>query len=84
MDRRGLDCMVVRYTFEQFPMLLVPITTNVVSSHPTQTSCTRYIVMSYSLSITSDRSVFFSPGTPVSFTNQTDHHIHDIPVTKMC
>ena len=39
-------------------MQSVPITTNVVSSNPTQARCTQW----------------FSPGTPVSSTNKTGHH----------
>jgi hypothetical protein len=61
--RRG--CMAVRFTIT---MHLVPTTTEAVSSNPTQSRCTRYNIMWYSLPVTCDRSVVFS----VSFTNNTD------------
>ena len=41
-------------------MQSVPIPTNVVSSNPAQTRCTRYKIMWVSLSVTCDRSVAFS------------------------
>jgi len=41
----------------------VPITSNVVSSNPTQGRCTRQV-----------GGQWFSPGTPVSSTNKTDRH----------
>ena len=48
----------------------VHITTNVVSSNPTQVRCTRYIIMWKSLQVICGRSVCF----PVSCTNKTDRH----------
>jgi hypothetical protein len=49
--RRGCDRMVVRLTTPyaisayQLPMQSVSITTNVVSSNPTQEGCIRYNIM---------------------------------------
>ena len=43
MGRRGHDYMVV--AFKTTYALSVPITTNVVSSNPTQASCTRYNIV---------------------------------------
>jgi hypothetical protein len=40
---------------------------------PFMARCIQYNIMWSSLSVTSDRSVFF-PGTLVSSTNKTDHH----------
>jgi hypothetical protein len=55
----------------QLPVQSVPITTKIVRSNPTQVRCTQYNIMWSSLSVTCGR---FSPGTPVSSTNKTDHH----------
>jgi hypothetical protein len=51
-------------------IILVPITTNVKRSNPTQARCTRYNIIVYQLLVT-DRWV--SPCTPVSSTNKTDY-----------
>ena len=66
--------LIVWYFDLSLPMQSVLITTNVVSSNSAQTRCIRYNIMSYSLSVTCYRSGWFSPGTPVSFTNKTDCH----------
>jgi hypothetical protein len=52
----------------------VPITTNVVSSNPVHGEV--YSIQYYVIKFASDlRQVGgFFPGTPVSFTNETDHH----------
>jgi hypothetical protein len=42
--------------FLQLPLQSVHITTNVVNSNPTQTRCSRYNNLSYSLSVTLDRT----------------------------
>ena len=41
----------------ELPLPSVPITTNVVSSNPTQARCTRYNIVWWSLSVTCNRSV---------------------------
>ena len=55
--------VIVRQLDLQLPMQSVSITTNVVSSNPDQARCTRY-------NIAADR--WFSLGTPVSSTNNTN------------
>ena len=51
----------------------VPITTNIVNLNPTQARCVWYNISWWSLSvICAGRR--FSPGTPDSSTNKTDHH----------
>jgi hypothetical protein len=51
----------------------VPITTNVVGSNPAQARCTRYNIMWKSVCLWLATGRWFSPGTPVSSTNKTDH-----------
>jgi hypothetical protein len=53
-------------------MQLVPITTNVVSSNPTNGKV--YSIQHYVIKFVSDLRQVFSPGTPVSSTNKTDRH----------
>jgi len=52
-------------------MLSVPITTNIVSSNPRSDEV--YSIQHYVIKFVSDLRRF-SPGSPVSFTNKTDHH----------
>jgi hypothetical protein len=51
----------------------VPITTNVVSSNPAHDEVYSIQFMELCDKVTCSRS-WFSPGTPVSSTNKTDHH----------
>ena len=58
----------------QLSVQSVPITTKVVSLNPVHGevySIQHYVI---SFSVTCDRTVRFSPGTPVSFTNKTVRH----------
>ena len=52
--------MIVWHLDLQLSVQSVPIIANVVSSNLAQMRCTRYNIMWYSLSVTSDRSVVFS------------------------
>ena len=54
-------------------MQSVPITTKVASVNPTQSGCTRYNIMWYSLSVTC-ACRWFSSDIPVSSINKTDRH----------
>ena len=64
--------------FITIPMQSMPITTKVVNSTDEV-----YCIQHYMIKFVSDfcRSVLFSPGTPVSSTNKTDHH--DIILLKV-
>ena len=59
-------------------MQSVPITTKVVSSNPGRGEV--FSIQHYVIKFVSDiRQVgWFSPDTPVSSTNKTDHHMHNI------
>ena len=63
--------MVVIVLDLQLPLQLVPITTKIVGSNPAQgevySICNKVCQL---LAI----GRWFSPGTPVSWTNKTDHH----------
>jgi hypothetical protein len=50
----------------------VHITTDVVSVNPTQEKVYMYTIMLYTLLVTCDTSMGFSPGTPVSSTDITE------------
>ena len=56
----------------------MPITTNIVSSNPSQVKCTRYNIMWLAA------GRWFSPGTAVSSINKTDRHdITEILLKKL-
>ena len=67
--------VTLRYMDLQLPMQSVSITTKVVSLNPVhcKVHSIQHYVIKLNLSVTyEDR--WFSPGTPVSFTNKTDRH----------
>jgi hypothetical protein len=49
------------------------MTKSVVSSNPAQVRCIRYNIMWYSFSVSDGIGQWFSPCSPVSSTNKTDH-----------